>query len=618
MHLNGRFSSERELREKLDFIYEKSKSGSSFYGILEVASNEATIITAIHAIKSNSGANTAGVDRRKMDRYLQMDRNKLISLVQSAFQNYQPKPARRVYIQKSNGKQRPLGIPTVLDRIVQECLRIVLEPLVEAKFFPNSYGFRPYRSVHDAVHMVFHYANLRANRKSWFVIEGDIKGFFDHINHRILLKKLWHIGVHDKRVLAMIKAMLKAGYMEQNTFFKSAEGTPQGGILSPLLANVYLTAFDWTVGRMYQHPRQQTAYICSDRARLLYQGVIPKYLVRYADDWVILTNSEQEAHRFLHWLQKYFTHRLKIELSEEKTVITDMRQAPVNFLGFSFKVRQTAYQPDKPRREIAMSYPNPQKLQKAIRKLCDGVKAVRTCSNDSYRAVQIETVNAQIVGIAEHYKHILCSEAYHKIDYAVNKCAYKVFKRIYGKSVKDHVIPLENLSNRPTRHAGQKDTALAMQIHGQWIGFTKAYLTHAAHGGHSFHRKITPYTAEGRELYRRKAKKSAPKDRPPLYDGTNLLELSAKKPLYNFEYYMNREYAFNRDKGKCRCCHINLNPGHYHCHHINPKLPINQINKVQDLAWVCENCHKAIHGKAAPSYAVGQVKDKIERFQKQL
>lgn len=369
MHLNGRFSSERELREKLDFIYEKSKSGSSFHGILEVASNEVTIITAIHAIKSNSGANTAGVDRRKMDRYLQMDRSKLISLVQSAFQNYQPKPARRVYIQKSNGKQRPLGIPTVLDRIVQECLRIVLEPLVEAKFFPNSYGFRPYRSVHDAVHMVFHYANLRANRKSWFVIEGDIKGFFDHINHRILLKKLWHIGVHDKRVLAMIKAMLKAGYMEQNTFFKSAEGTPQGGILSPLLANVYLTAFDWTVGRMYQHPRQQTAYICSDRARLLYQGVRPKYLVRYADDWVILTNSEQEAHRFLHWLQKYFTHRLKIELSEEKTVITDMRQAPVNFLGFSFKVRQTAYQPDKPRREIAMSYPNPQKLQKAIRKL---------------------------------------------------------------------------------------------------------------------------------------------------------------------------------------------------------------------------------------------------------
>lgn len=169
MHLNGRFSSERELREKLDFIYEKSKSGSSFYGILEVASNEVTIITAIHAIKSNSGANTAGVDRRKMNRYLQMDRNKLISLVQSAFQNYQPKPARRVYIQKSNGKQRPLGIPTVLDRIVQECLRIVLEPLVEAKFFPNSYGFRPYRSVHDAVHMVFHYANLRANRKSWLM-----------------------------------------------------------------------------------------------------------------------------------------------------------------------------------------------------------------------------------------------------------------------------------------------------------------------------------------------------------------------------------------------------------------------------------------------------------------
>ena len=565
---------------------------------------------AYRNLYANSGAATKGVNEDTADGFSEAKINRIIKSLET--ETYQPKPARRTYIQKASGKMRPLGIPTFTDKLVQEVLRLVLQAVYEPVFLNCSHGFRPNRSCHTALAQ----AKQELSGARWF-IEGDIKGCFDHIDHTVLVG-LVNRKIKDARLIKLLHKFLKAGYMEQNTFFKSAEGTPQGGILSPLLANVYLTAFDWTVGRMYQHPRQQTAYICSDRARLLYQGVIPKYLVRYADDWVILTNSEQEAHRFLHWLQKYFTHRLKIELSEEKTVITDMRQAPVNFLGFSFKVRQTAYQPDKPRREIAMSYPNPQKLQKAIRKLCDGVKAVRTCSNDSYRAVQIETVNAQIVGIAEHYKHVLCSEAYHKIDYAVNKCAYKVFKRIYGKSVKDHVIPLENLSNRPTRHAGHKDTALAMQIHGQWIGFTKAYLTHAAHGGHSFHQKITPYTAEGRELYRRKAKKSAPKDRPPLYDGTNLLELSAKKPIYNFEYYMNREYAFNRDKGKCRCCHINLNPGHYHCHHINPKLPINQINKVQNLAWVCENCHKAIHGKAAPSYAVGQVKDKIERFQKQL
>ena len=379
MHLNGRFSSERELREKLDFIYEKSQSGSSFHGILEVASNEVTIITAIHAIKSNRGANTAGVDRRKMDRYLQMDRNKLISLVQSAFQNYQPKPARRVYIQKSNGKQRPLGIPTVLDRIVQECLRIVLEPLVEAKFFPNSYGFRPYRSVHDAVHMVFHYANLRANRKSWFVIEGDIKGFFDHINHRILLKKLWHIGVHDKRVLAMIKAMLKAGYMEDWRYHITYSGTPQGGIISPILANIYLHELDKFVMALkagfdvYEEKKYTPEYNAllskkkvvqrqikkaegEERQRLIekYREIRKQILttpakshtdkkikyIRYADDFLIAVNGRREdCVEIKRKLAEFIGGMLKMELSEEKTLITHSSEY-ARFLGYDVRIRR--------------------------------------------------------------------------------------------------------------------------------------------------------------------------------------------------------------------------------------------------------------------------------------
>ena len=618
MHLNGRFSSEKELRQKLDFIYEKSKGGSSFHGILEVASNEVTIMTAIHNIKSNSGANTAGVDKVKMSRYLQMEKTKLVRLVQDTMRKYKPKPAKRVYIKKSNGKMRPLGIPTVLDRIVQECLRIVLEPLVEAKFFPNSYGFRPYRSVHDAVRMVFHYANVTSNQKAWFVIEGDIKGFFDHIDHRVMMDKLWRIGIHDKRVLSIIKAMLRAGYMEDGTFCQGEEGAPQGGILSPLLANVYLNSFDWTVGRMYQQPRQQTAYIVSDRQRLKYQGVNAKYLVRYADDWVILTNSEQEAKRLLHKLEKYFVHKLKLELSQEKTVITDMRKTAVTFLGFDLKVRKTAYAPNKPKREMVMSYPNPQKLQKAINKLCDGVREVRTCSSDAYRAAQIEKVNSQIVGLAEHYKHVLCSDAYHKIDYTVNKCAYKTFKRLFGKRVQEHLIPLQSLANRPQRHEDHRDTALAVKVDGVWVGFTKAYLTHARHSPRSFNQTITPYTVEGRELYYQKAKKQAPKDRLPLYDGTNLLELAPRKALYNFEYFMNREYAFNRDRGVCRCCRTTLNLGHCQCHHINPFLTPTQVNKVPNLAWVCDTCHEAIHGKGLPAYATERIKSKIRTFQVKL
>ena len=120
------------------------------------------------------------------------------------------------------------------------------------------------------------------------------------------------------------------------------------------------------------------------------------------------------------------------------------------------------------------------------------------------------------------------------------------------------------------------------------------------------------------KIYYQKAKKQAPKDRPPLYDGTNLLELAPRKALYNFEYFMNREYAFNRDRGVCRCCRTTLNLGHCQCHHINPFLTPTQVNKVPNLAWVCDTCHEAIHGKGLLAYAIERIKSKIRTFQVKL
>ena len=121
--------------------------------------SEVTIVTAIHNIKSNKGSKTAGVDGAKMDRYLQMPKDELTQLIQSKFMDYKPKPARRFYIPKSNGKQRPLGIPTALDRIIQECVRIILEPICEARFYPHSYGFRPYRAQKHAIRDIVNVIN---------------------------------------------------------------------------------------------------------------------------------------------------------------------------------------------------------------------------------------------------------------------------------------------------------------------------------------------------------------------------------------------------------------------------------------------------------------------------
>jgi group II intron reverse transcriptase/maturase len=335
VHLSVRFSTEKELKQFQDLLYEKSGQGVSFTGLLEAMVSEVTIVTAVHNIKSNKGSKTAGVDRMKMDKYLQMPKEELFQLIQSNISNYKPKPAKRKYIEKANGKKRPLGIPTVLDRIIQECMRLILEPICEARFYPHSYGFRPYRAQKHAIRDIVNVINASVKSKDQpvWAVEGDIKGCFDNINHRLLLKKLWRIGIHDKRVLKIISQMLKAGYIDQDLYHATEMGTPQGGILSPLLSNVYLNDFDWYVGRCYMEPHRQCKHKCNDTRRLKWSGITPKYNFRYADDWVILTSTEQEAFRMKHELTKYFKHRMKLELSQEKTYVTDLRKNGIHLLS---------------------------------------------------------------------------------------------------------------------------------------------------------------------------------------------------------------------------------------------------------------------------------------------
>ena len=226
---------ETELRKLQDKLYQHSKKvydeggRPALKGLLEIMSAEATIITAIHNIKSNHGSETPGVDSKTMRDYLQHSHSWVIRDIQSAFKHYEPQKIRRVYIDKpGKAEKRPLGIPTIRDRIVQECMRIVLEPIFEAQFFAHSYGFRPMRDAPMALERT---KELVFNTGYYWIVEGDISKCFDRIDHSILLKRLYHMGVKDRRVLQIIKAMLKAGVMgecEVNT-----EGTPQGGLISP-------------------------------------------------------------------------------------------------------------------------------------------------------------------------------------------------------------------------------------------------------------------------------------------------------------------------------------------------------------------------------------------------
>lgn len=629
MHLSVRFSNEAGMKSFLDFLYEKSQAGVSFTGLLEAMENEVTVVTAIHNIKSNKGSHTAGVDKIRIDRYLQMPKQELITLIQSSFNHYKPKPARRVYIPKSNGKKRPLGIPTMLDRIIQECIRIVIEPICEARFYPHTYGFRPYRAQKHAIRDIINVINAssRSPDQPVWAVEGDIKGCFDNIDHRILLQKLWRIGIHDKRVLKIISLMLEVGYIESDIFYQSDAGTPQGGILSPLLSNVYLNDFDWYIGRMYMEPHRQCKHKCNDTRRLKWAGAVPKYNFRFADDWVILTATRQEAERLKRVLTKYFRHRMKLELSQEKTHITDLRTKGIHFLGFVVKAQKKRKTPNPATwndRLIGKPFPDMERLGKKIRGVEEGIRRIGIYNEPADQIAQITRTNAEIMGLAQYYQPSICSAAFKAIDTRVNFCALTVWKKQYPKRFNRMQIPLKDLANLPSRHEGYTSKTFAIPFEGHWFGLTYAFITHSKYEVRPYNQKMTPYTEEGRRIYRnyRGKTKPLPCDRPSINTPEDMYIAcfsKGSKRKYNFEYYMNREYAFNRDRGKCKCCGKELTPDvPKHCHHIKNTLNLDRINRVVNLAWVCDICHRMIHTGDILPETEEKVRVKIEKYRNYL
>jgi RNA-directed DNA polymerase len=229
-----------------DGLYAQSVSGHHFYDLTELMCSEDNIRLAYRNIKRNTGSKTAGTDKLTINDILHLTVEDVKAKVQSMFKRYEPQTVRRVFIPKGKGNTRPLGIPTIWDRIFQQCILQILEPICEAKFHKHSYGFRPNRSTHHAKARLEFLINQTGLHHC---IDVDIKGFFDNVNHSKLLKQMWSLGIRDKSLLSIISRLLKAEIEGEGI---PTKGTPQGGILSPLLSNIVLNELDWWVSDQWE------------------------------------------------------------------------------------------------------------------------------------------------------------------------------------------------------------------------------------------------------------------------------------------------------------------------------------------------------------------------------
>lgn len=329
-----------DMQRKL-YRWSMSEENKIFSDLFNLVCDRRTLNDAWVYLARNKGSNTHGTDgvtRRKVQeqtggvaRFLEEVHFELRT------GTYRPEPVRQRLIPKAGkpGQFRPLGIPTLKDRLVQMALKLVLEPIFEADFYPNSFGFRRGRNTHDA--MTAGLAQLTPNRHgpslTTYVIEGDIKGCFDAINHHLLMEEVKR-RVRDRKVLLLIRSFLKAGIMIEGTVKHPATGTPQGGILSPLLANIFLHRLDERYGRWTPRPRENTRNAANRRLRDRRKGKPTFYMVRYADDFILFTvgtKAQAEAERKA--LAQFLWTEMRLELSAEKTLITRPEDGFI-FLGY--------------------------------------------------------------------------------------------------------------------------------------------------------------------------------------------------------------------------------------------------------------------------------------------
>ena len=578
-----RYSEYYGMQEAYDNLYQRSVENQNFKSLMKIIISDDNILLAYRNIKRNSGSLTAGIDGKTIKDIEKLTTERYLDIVKKRFKFYKPRKVKRTEIPKPNGKTRPLGIPSIWDRVAQQCILQVLEPICEAKFNPHSHGFRPNRSAEHAIADCAKKMNII---KMGYCVDIDIQGFFDEVWHSKLIRQMWTMGIRDKELLAIIRKMLKAPVVLPNgTIQFPKKGTPQGGILSPLLANINLNEFDWWISEQWetrymseiktQYNANGTEHMGNHHRKMRSHTKLKEfYIVRYADDFKLFCHNRKTAELLYHASIQWLEQRLHLPVSIEKSKITNLRKESSEFLGFNLKLERKGK-----KRYIMHSHVSDKAINRMRIELKEQIKEIKKSPNSMNTIRAIGNYNSKVIGMHGYYRiatHV--NKDFKKVHYSVlltmrNRLSIDGLTKMGKYTGKDKGI-LNYVQSKNIRYlAGRPIIPVSFVQHRNPM-YLKV--------------KINKYTPEGRELIHRNQSAVSEialrwiRSHPVVSDRATV------------EFNDNRISLFIAQSGKCSVTGEELNVLDMHCHH---KIPyhLSKDDKYSNLIIVKPEVHILIH-----------------------
>ena len=578
-----RYSEYYGMQEAYDNLYQRSVENQNFKSLMKIIISDDNILLAYRNIKRNSGSLTAGIDGKTIKDIEKLTTERYLDIVKKRFKFYKPRKVKRTEIPKPNGKTRPLGIPSIWDRVAQQCILQVLEPICEAKFNPHSHGFRPNRSAEHAIADCAKKMNII---KMGYCVDIDIQGFFDEVWHSKLMRQMWTMGIRDKELLTIIRKMLKAPVVLPNGTIQFPEkGTPQGGILSPLLANINLSEFDWWVSEQWetrhmseiktQYNANGTEHMGNHHRKMRSHTKLKEfYIVRYADDFKLFCHDRKTAEQLYHASIQWLEQRLHLPVSIEKSKITNLRKETSEFLGFNLKLERKGKN-----RYIMHSHVSDKAINRMRIELKEQIKEIKKSPNSMNTIRAIGNYNSKVIGMHGYYRiatHV--NKDFKKVHYSVlltmrNRLSIDGLTKMGKYTGKDKGI-LNYVQSKNIRYlAGRPIIPVSFVQHRNPM-YLKV--------------KINKYTPEGRELIHRNQSAVSEialrwiRSHPVVSDRATV------------EFNDNRISLFIAQLGKCSVTGEELNVLDMHCHH---KIPyhLSKDDKYSNLIIVKPEVHILIH-----------------------